>query len=131
MAQDGLVTVRSRLAAADTVHRIKAALAERGLTLFAAIDHAAGAREAGLTLRPTTLLIFGNAKAGTPLMQSAQSIGIDLPLRMLVTEDASGATWVSYNDLAWIAHRHGIDPATQPSLKAMAALLATIAAVTA
>src|SRR5262249_18534229 len=77
----------------------------RGLTVFARIDHAAGAAEVGLSLPPTWLLIFGNAKAGTPLMQSAQTIGIDLPLKALVWQDASGKTWLSYNDPAWLAKR--------------------------
>jgi uncharacterized protein (DUF302 family) len=76
------------------------------MTIFARIDHAEGARSVGLSLLPTELLIFGNAKAGTPLMQAAQSIGIDLPLKALVWQDASGDTWISYNDPSWLASRH-------------------------
>jgi uncharacterized protein (DUF302 family) len=78
------------------------------LTLFAVIDHAEGADEAGITLRPTTVLIFGNAKGGTPLMQGRQTIGIDLPLRALVWQDDSGKIWVSYTDPVWLAQRHGL-----------------------
>jgi len=77
-----------------------------GRTIFARIDHAAGASSAGLSLGPTELLIFANAKAGTPLMQAAPSIGIDLPLKALVWQDASGSTWISYNDPSWLANRH-------------------------
>jgi uncharacterized protein (DUF302 family) len=86
--------------------RLEAAVKTRGMTIFARIDHAAGASSAGLSLGPTELLIFGNAKAGTPLMQAAQSIGIDLPLKALVWQDASGSTWISYNDPSWLANRH-------------------------
>src|SRR5262249_51273445 len=79
-----------------------------GMEVFARIDHAAGAAEVGLTLRPTELIIFGNARGGTPLMQSVQTIGIDLPLKALAWEDAAGKTWISYNEPTWIAQRHGI-----------------------
>jgi uncharacterized protein (DUF302 family) len=106
MAVDGLTTLRSNHGPKDTMDRLEAAVTTRGMTIFARIDHAAGARDAGLSLRPTELLIFGNAKAGTPLMQAAQSIGIDLPLKALVWQDASGDTWISYNDPSWLANRH-------------------------
>ena len=98
MAVDGLVTIRSDRGPAETMNRLEVAVKERGLTVFARIDHAAGAKEVGLPLRPTSVLIFGNAKGGTPLMQSIQTIGIDLPLKVLVWEDASDVTWLSYND---------------------------------
>jgi uncharacterized protein (DUF302 family) len=78
------------------------------MTVFARIDHAAGAAEAGLSLRPTDLLIFGNARGGTPLMQAAQTMGLDLPLKVLVWQDAAGATWLSWNDPQWLARRHGL-----------------------
>jgi uncharacterized protein (DUF302 family) len=106
MAVDGLTTLRSNHGPKDTMDRLEAAVTTRGMTIFARIDHAAGARDAGLSLRPTELLIFGNAKAGTPLMQAAQSIGIDLPLKALVWQDTSGDTWISYNDPSWLANRH-------------------------
>jgi uncharacterized protein (DUF302 family) len=88
--------------------RLEAEVKAKGLTVFARINHAAGAAEVALSLRPTELLIFGNAKGGTPLMQSNQTVGIDLPLKVLVWEDASGNTWLSYNDPSWIAKRHGM-----------------------
>ena len=78
------------------------------MSVFAHIDRAAGAAAVGLPLRPTNVLLFGNAKGGTPLMQSIQTIGIDLPLKMLVWQDAAGDTWLSYNDPDWIAKRHGL-----------------------
>jgi uncharacterized protein (DUF302 family) len=93
------------------------------MTVFARIDHAAGAAEAGLPLRPTELLIFGNAKAGTPLMQANQAIGIDLPLKALVFEDAAGKVWLSYNDPRWLAHRHGLGAVAAEPVNAMAAAL--------
>jgi len=105
MAADGLTTLRSSYGPKDTMTRLEAEVKARGMTVFARIDHAAGAAGAGLPLRPTELLIFGNAKAGTPLMQTVQTTGIDLPLKALVWEDASGATWLSYNDPAWLAQR--------------------------
>ena len=93
--------------------------------MFARIDHAAGAAEVGLTLRPTELMIFGNARGGTPLMQSAQTIGIDLPLKALVWQDAGGKTWISYDEPSWIAQRHGVANA-EPILSKMADLLSAI-----
>ena len=99
---------------------------ERGLTVFARVDHAAGAREVGLPLRPTSVLIFGNAKGGTPLMQSVQTIGIDLPLKVLVWEDASDVTWLSYNDPSWLAKRHGLSHETDAVASALAAAIGAI-----
>ena len=107
MADDGLITVPSAHGVKDTIDRLEAAVTAKGLTIFARIDHAAGAKEAGLALRPTELLIFGNAKGGTPLMQARQSIGIDLPLKALAYEDAAGKTWLAYHAPAWLAARHG------------------------
>ncbi len=108
MAAEGLVNIASKSSFQETLARLKKEVAARGLTLFAAIDHAKGAEEAGLALRPTTVLIFGNAKGGTPLMQANQTIGIDLPLRALVWEDGKGQTWISYNDPVWLAQRHAL-----------------------
>ena len=107
--------------------RLEAEIRVKGMTVFARIDHAAGAAEVGLPLRPTELLIFGNAKGGTPLMQSVQSIGIDLPLKMLVWQDAEGVTWISYNDPAWLAHRHGLDDSTKATVNVLTAALNAIA----
>jgi uncharacterized protein (DUF302 family) len=109
--------------------RLEAEAKARGMTVFARIDHAAGAAQAGLSLRPAEVLIFGNAKAGTPLMQSNPSIGIDLPLKVVVWEDANGAVWLSYNEPDWLARRHGLGAGSQPTTQAMAAGLSTLARV--
>ena len=110
-----------------TMARLVAAVKSRGLTVFARIDHAAGAAEAGMALRPTQLLIFGAPRTGTPLMQAAQTMGIDLPLRVLVWADAEGKTWVSYVDPAALARRHGVGEALRTTVEGMAAGLAAIA----
>ena len=88
--------------------RLEAEIRANGMDVFARIDHAAGAARVGLTLRPTEVIIFGNARGGTPLMQSVQTVGIDLPLKVLVWRDASDKTWLSYNQLGWITQRHAI-----------------------
>jgi uncharacterized protein (DUF302 family) len=128
MAADGLITMASSLGAKETMDRLEAEVKAKGLTVFARIDHAAGAVEAGLPLRPTEVLIFGNAKGGTPLMQANQAIGIDLPLKALVFEDAAGKVWLSYNDPRWLAQRHGLGGAVGPAVNAMAAALDAVAA---
>ena len=127
MAIDGLISLRSHVGPKQTADRLKAELQARGLTLFARIDHAAGAAGAGLALRPTELFVFGNAKGGTPLMQAAQTIGIDLPLKALVWQDEAGDCWFSYNDPAWLAERHGVAEATGQVTANMSALLGAIA----
>jgi len=127
MSVDGLISKRSHFGPEETMKRLEAEVRAKDLTVFAHVDHAAGAAAAGLRLRPTDLLIFGNAKGGTPLMQSMQSIGIDLPLKMLVWQDADGATWVSYNDPAWLAHRHGVDKGTKATVNALTGALNAIA----
>ena len=127
MAVDGLTTLRSGYDAAQTVARLVAEVEARGMQVFARIDHAAGAAEAGLPLRPTTLVVFGAAKGGTPLMQAAQTIGIDLPLKALAWQDASGDTWLSYNDPSWLARRHGLNGEAAASVAAMAAALDAVA----
>src|SRR6267143_6287418 len=108
MAADGLTTIPSSFGPKDTMDRLEAEIKARGMTVFARIDHAAGAAQAGLSLRPTEVLLFGNAKAGTPLMQANQTIGIDLPLKALVWQDADGKVWLSYNEPNWLATRHGL-----------------------
>jgi uncharacterized protein (DUF302 family) len=127
MAVDGLISKRSSFGPEETMRRAEAEVKAKGLTVFAHVDHAAGAEAVGLPLRPTDLLIFGNAKGGTPLMQSVQTIGIDLPLKMLVWQDADGVTWLSYNDPAWLAHRHGLDDATKATVNALTGALSAIA----
>jgi uncharacterized protein (DUF302 family) len=108
------------------MNRLVAEISAKGLTVFARIDHASGAKEIGLPLRPTELLIFGNAKGGTPLMQSNQEIGLDLPLKALVWQDATNDTWISYNDPAWLAKRHGLGHEVEPSVEAMTAMLGAV-----
>jgi|SRR5271166_2795817 len=127
MAADGLTTIRSNYGAEETINRLKAEVEAKGMTVFAQIDHAAGAAEVGLPLRPTELLIFGNAKGGTPLMQSVQTIAIDLPLKILVWQDASNNTWLSYNDPSWLAKRHGLGDETAATVSAVAATLNGVA----
>ena len=107
MTANGLITLPSVHSVKETIDRLSADVTTKGMTVFSRIDHAAGAKEVGLVLRPTELLIFGNAKGGTPLMQALQTTGIDLPLKALAWEDAGGKCWLSYNDPAWIAERHG------------------------
>jgi uncharacterized protein (DUF302 family) len=119
---EGLLSIRSKFGPKETMDRLETAIRAQGMKVFARIDHAAGASEAGLELRPTEVIIFGNARGGTPLMQSAQTIGIDLPLKALVWEDASGTTWLSYNEPSWIAQRHGVANAEPVVSKISAAL---------
>jgi uncharacterized protein (DUF302 family) len=128
MATDGLITLQSSHGPKETMIRLAAAVEAKGMTVFAHIDHAAGAAAAGLSLPPTDLLIFGNAKAGTPLMQLVQTMGIDLPLKALVWQDgSSGTTWLSYNDPNWLAQRHGVGHESEATLHAMAAALNALA----
>ena len=127
MAAQGLTMLRSSYGPKDTMNRLEAEVRAKGMTVFARIDHAAGARAAGLSLRPTEVLIFGNAKAGTPLMQSVQTVGIDLPLKALVWQDSSGDTWLSYNDPAWLAQRHGVSGETAAAISTMTAALDAVA----
>ena len=122
---EGLTTIASNFGPKETMDRLETEIATKGMEVFARIDHAAGAAEAGLTLRPTELIIFGNARGGTPLMQSVQTIGIDLPLKALVWEDAAGKTWISYNEPKWIVQRHRVVDA-DPMLSKMADLLRSI-----
>ena len=105
---EGLSSIASSFAPKETIDRLEAELRAKGLTVFARIDHAAGAAEVGLTLQPTELLIFGNARGGTPLMQASQTTGIDLPLKALVWQDGAGKTWLSYNEPSWIVQRHSL-----------------------
>ncbi len=124
MAEEGLITTASAHSFAETLQRLEAALQDRGMTIFARVDHAAGAASVNLSLRPTTLLVFGNPKGGTPLMLVAQKIGLELPLKILVWEDESGKSWFTYDDPPWQARRFDVDP----KLAAVAALSAALAA---
>ena len=123
MPDDGLVTLQSSHDVATTLERLTAALEAKGVRVFARIDHAAGAASVGLALRPATLVIFGNPAAGTPLMQAAQTVGIDLPLKALVWQDGAGDTWLSYNDPSWLAKRHELGSETATVVANMSAAL--------
>ena len=104
---EGLIEVKSAYGAKETMDRLEGILKTKGMTIFARVDHAAGAAKVGKTLRPTELLIFGNPQGGTPLMECSQTAGIDLPLKALVRVDESGQVWLGYNDPAFLAARHG------------------------
>ena len=127
MAAEGLITLRSNYGPKETMDRLEAEVKAKGMTVFSHVDHAAGATAVGLPLRPTDLLIFGAAKGGTPLMQSVQTIGIDLPLKALVWQDEAGTTWLSYNDPAYLAHRHGLGETANAPVNAMSGALKAIA----
>jgi len=121
-----LVTLPSAHSATKTVERLKSLLSGKKIKLFADVDHAAGAQQVGLSMRPTRLLIFGNPQAGTPLMQSRQTIGLDLPLRVLVWEDEAGKAWLTYHRPELLAKRHhvlGHDEAFKSLSAGLAALV--------
>lgn len=122
----GLTTVSSAHSAKETIDRLEAEVKARGMAVFARIDHAAGAKEAGMTLRPTELLIFGNAKAGTPLMQADQTMGIELPLKVLAWEDQERKVWLCYNDPSWLADRHGLSGSAAETARRMQMALAAV-----
>jgi uncharacterized protein (DUF302 family) len=122
-AADGLVSIPSPHSVASTIDRLTSALEAKGMRIFARIDHRAGAEQAGETLRPTELLIFGNPKVGTPLMLCGQSMAIDLPQKALAWEDAQGQVWLSYNEPVYLAQRHrlsGCEEAVAKITKALA-----------
>jgi uncharacterized protein (DUF302 family) len=124
----GIITMASRHPVATTMERLEAALRERGILVFARIDFSADAARAGLTMRPEQLLIFGNPKAGTPLMQAEPVIGLDLPFKALVWEDAGGQAWISYNDPHYLARRHGLADALAANLAAVVPFIERAAA---
>ena len=127
MAGDGLVTLPSVHDFATTLRRLTQALEAKGLTIFASVDHAAGAASVGMTLRPTTVVMFGNPAGGTPLMQAAQTAGIDLPLMALVWQGEDGGVWLSYNDPGWIMQRNGVDGGAAPAVAGLSGALAAFA----
>ena len=121
-AQEGMLSVPSPHDVPTTVERLEAVLAEKGMNVFARIDHAGGAEQAGLSLPPTEVIVFGNPKVGTPLMECGRSIAIDLPQKMLVWEDGSGATRVGWNDPAYLRSRHGTEGCDEVFERVSAAL---------
>src|ERR1700688_2624652 len=109
-AEPGIVTIPSHQSVDQTVQKIEGILQSKGVKLFALVDHSGEAEKLGMRMRPTKLLIFGNPIAGTPLMIASPSIAIDLPLKVLVSEDAAGKVWISYNAPAYLQSRHGLAP---------------------
>ena len=124
---EGLTTIPSNFAPSETMDRLETEIKAHGMTVFARINHAALAAEAELALRPTEVIVFGNPRAGTPLLQANQTIGIDLPLKALVWQDAAGKTWLSFNEPNWLAKRHKVS-GTERRLAAMSLALGDIAA---
>jgi uncharacterized protein (DUF302 family) len=124
ISADGLIAIKSPFAVKETMNRLEENAKQRGLNIFARIDHAAGAAKIGKALRPTEVLIFGNPQGGTPFMECAQTVGIDLPLKALVWEDAQGQVWLGYNDPESLARRHGVPqcPAVMTLSKALSGL---------
>ena len=107
-SEDGVVRIKSGYSFQDTIIRLKADIAAKGIKFFSEIDQSALAAEAGIKLNPSTLLVFGNPPLGTQFMTSNPNAGLDWPVRLLVTQDSAGAVWTVYSDFAWIAARHGI-----------------------
>jgi uncharacterized protein (DUF302 family) len=126
MDDHGLITIASAFPVRETIDRLVAHITPLGLTVFARIDHAAGAATVGMPLRPTELVIFGNPKGGTPLMQDRQTTGIDLPVKALAWEDADGKVWLTTNAADWIARRHGLGPESAAAVQAIAAGVAAM-----
>jgi len=111
----------------ETVEKLKGVLRDKGITLFALIDHSGEAEKVGIKMRPTKLLIFGSPKAGTPLMLTAPSSAIDLPLKILIWEDAQGKVWVSYNSPAYLQERHNLAQQLLPNIGAVETLAGKVA----
>jgi uncharacterized protein (DUF302 family) len=125
--KNGIITIPSHDSVDETVHRLERALEEKGIKLFALIDHSGEAEKAGMQMPPTKLAIFGNPKGGTPLMLAAPSIAIDLPLKILVWEDTNGSVWVSYNAPAYLASRHDLPQDLLANIAVIEKLAAAIA----
>jgi len=124
MEGNGLMQVASQRTVDETVQRLESIVGERGLQLFALIDHSGEAAKVGMKMRPTKLLIFGSPKGGTPVMVAAPSIAIDLPLKALVSEDETGKVWVSYNAPEYLQQRHGVPQELVKNIAAVGALVA-------
>jgi uncharacterized protein (DUF302 family) len=126
--KNGLVTIAAAHSVDETVEKLKEILVAKGVTLFAVVDHSGEAAKAGLKMPNTRLLIFGSPKAGTPVMLAAPSIAIDLPLKILVAEDAAGKVWISYNSAQYLADRHGVPAELMKNLAVIEALASAAAA---
>src|ERR1700692_3860509 len=121
-AENGIVTIPSHQSVDQTVQKLEGILQAKGVKLFALVDHSGEAEKAGMQMRRTKLLIFGNPKAGTPLMVASPSIAIDLPLKILVWEDADGKVWISYNAPAYLQARHGLPGELLQNIAALEAI---------
>ena len=121
-AGDGLINVKSPYDVKATADRLENVLKQKGMNVFIRINHAAGARKVGKNLRPTELVVFGNPKVGTPLMQCNQSVAIDLPQKALIWQDEKDQVWLTYNDPNYLAQRHGLDQCTEVIKKVAKAL---------
>jgi uncharacterized protein (DUF302 family) len=128
MSDAGLITIPSPYRVGETIDRLTDAITSAGFRVFVRVDHRLGAEAVGMELRPTELLVFGNARGGTPLMQDRQTIGIDLPIKALAWEDQDGRVWLTYNDPGWLAGRHGLSAGADPSVAAMTNGLASVTA---
>jgi uncharacterized protein (DUF302 family) len=124
LQKNGIVRVQSNHSVGETVTRLQGILMSKGVKLFTVVDHSGEAEIAGLKMPPTKLLIFGNPKAGTPLMLAAPSIALDLPLKILVSEDAAGKTWISYNAPGYLQARHNLPADLLPNIAVIDALAA-------
>jgi uncharacterized protein (DUF302 family) len=130
MTVAGLKTSLSNHGPSETIARAVSVIEELGMTVLARVDHSAAAAKVGMKLRPTEVILFGNPKTGTPLMQEAQTIGIDLPLKLLVWQDEQDRTWIAYNDPFWLAARHVPSGGSTEILEKMALALAKIVEAT-
>jgi uncharacterized protein (DUF302 family) len=124
MNGNGLLQIGSKYSVDETVRRLESVLSERGVRVFALIDHSGEAAKVGLKMRPTKLVIFGNPKAGTPVMVAAPTVAIDLPLKALVWEDESAKVWVSYNSPEYLQQRHGLPEDLVKNIAGVGALVA-------
>ena len=123
-ADKGLIHLPSKHTVDETLQRLEELLKQKGVALFARIDHSGEAAKVGLEMRPTRLLIFGSPKAGTPLMQAAPTLAIDLPLKALSWQDAEGKVWLTYNDPAYLQRRHGVPAELLPNIAGVNGLFA-------
>jgi uncharacterized protein (DUF302 family) len=126
LTENGIIDRPSNHSVDETVAKLKAILQSKGVTLFALVDHSGEAEKVGMKMRPTKLLIFGNPKAGTPLMLAAPSVAIDLPLKILVWEDGQGKAWLSYNSPDYLKRRHGVPQELLANISAVEALAAKV-----
>jgi uncharacterized protein (DUF302 family) len=124
---NGIINIPSKHSVDEVVSTLQSVLATKGVTVFALVDHSGEAEKAGMHMRPTKLVIFGNPKGGTPLMLAAPSIAIDLPLKILVWEDGQGKVWVSYNSPKYLQQRHGVPDNLLPNIAFVEGLAASVA----